>query len=140
MNCIATQRVLELYVDGELEFAARKSVEEHLGHCIACGEELTALRRLAARTHDALPDVAAPLEMDRAILNAIAAAPPTEGMRARGSARRAGTPIATLDKAMGARGSSPGSWSAALCRFFEDVARAFGIVGEWFRDNGRWRF
>ncbi len=48
MICNETQRLLDAYVDNELDLRGALEVEEHLARCPACGAEEKSLRELQA--------------------------------------------------------------------------------------------
>ena len=60
MNCHHTRRLLDEFVDGELDPSARARVQRHLDGCPACRESLRRLRMVMAEVGDlpvpALPD------------------------------------------------------------------------------------
>ena len=43
-TCGRMRQDLVAYLDGELDSRAQRRIEEHLGHCARCGEELDPLR------------------------------------------------------------------------------------------------
>ena len=53
MICSETQRLLDAYVDSELDLRGALEIEEHLARCPACGAEEKSLRELqeSARTN-----------------------------------------------------------------------------------------
>lgn len=120
MNCATAEKWIDRYVDGELPQPQRRALEEHIAGCAACAEQVGALRRLTLATQAALPDRPLPADFDAAVLGAVTA----QGRHR--PARRTSRPTI--------------SFTQAAIAFFEHVARCFGIVGEWFRDIGKWRF
>ncbi|HEY4885463.1 MAG TPA: anti-sigma factor [Myxococcales bacterium] len=48
MNCSETKRLIDAYVDNELDLRGALEIEEHVARCPGCGEEERALRELQA--------------------------------------------------------------------------------------------
>lgn len=60
MNCVALQMHVGAYVDGELEPARSIDVEQHLGDCVNCRQEVSAQRNLKLQFASALRGTVAP--------------------------------------------------------------------------------
>ncbi|RMH16663.1 MAG: hypothetical protein D6696_17675 [Acidobacteria bacterium] len=65
--CAAIDELLEPYVDGELNAAARARIDRHLASCPACAEQLELARRVGAGLR-ALPPQSCPPRVTRAVL------------------------------------------------------------------------
>jgi anti-sigma factor RsiW len=51
MNCSETKRLIDAYVDNELDLRGALEIEEHVARCPGCGEEERALRELQTSAH-----------------------------------------------------------------------------------------
>jgi anti-sigma factor RsiW len=71
MNCRKFYRNLEDYLDGELDFAGRFSMERHAEQCLACGKKLADARGLRLLTAS-LARVKAPADFEERVCREIA--------------------------------------------------------------------
>ena len=80
MICHETQRLLDAYVDNELDLRGALEVEEHLARCPACAAEEKSMRELQATARANLTRYPMPPELEarlRAVLHAEEAATPS---------------------------------------------------------------
>jgi len=64
MICHETRRLLDAYVDNELDLRGSLEMEEHLAHCPGCGADEKGLRELLASARANLTRYAMPLELE----------------------------------------------------------------------------
>jgi len=55
MNCEEANKLLDPYLDGELDVLTSRAIEEHLDSCLTCREAFEAERRLARTIQNAAP-------------------------------------------------------------------------------------
>jgi anti-sigma factor RsiW len=67
MNCETTLRLLDAYVDAELDAADATALGAHLGGCAACREQLLAIRALKAAVKSNAPYHRAPASLRAAV-------------------------------------------------------------------------
>jgi anti-sigma factor RsiW len=84
MDCDASRRLLEAYVDGELELVPHLEVESHLQTCAACARAAENLRAGRSLLRDALPRHAAPAGLTRRIRADLPASPAEPSRRGAG--------------------------------------------------------
>ena len=89
MKCEEVRGNLAAFLDGEIEGAPRRAVDEHLAACPACAGERRALAA-AWRLLDLVPDPAAPAGLEARVLERVRAAGPAP----RGRLLRLGLPAA----------------------------------------------
>ncbi len=87
MTCGETARLLDAYVDNELDVRGVLEMEEHLARCPQCAREERGLRELQASVHANLTRHPLPAEVETRLRAAIRAEAPPETSR-RWSARR----------------------------------------------------
>ena len=51
MTCAGVQRLLSAYIDGELDAASRRAVDEHLQGCEPCRHDLASLTKTVNMIH-----------------------------------------------------------------------------------------
>src|SRR3981081_373971 len=64
MICNETQRLLDAYVDNELDLRGALEVEEHVAHCPACSADEKSLRELQSSARASLPRSPMPRELE----------------------------------------------------------------------------
>ncbi len=71
MECCAVKDRLSLYVDGALDEHTLELIEEHIGNCEICRNELVALQRLVNTTGE-IKEIEPPVSLKSSILSAVA--------------------------------------------------------------------
>jgi anti-sigma factor RsiW len=107
--CATARAELGALLDGELDAAARESVDRHLAGCAACRAELVLLRAVT-RAVEALPRPAPPEAMRFRLRAAVAAEVAPGHFEVRRTERRVGnrTEFRVTEIAPGRASSSPG--------------------------------
>ncbi len=73
MTCSEFDQLLDSYIDGELDEAQRKALEDHAAQCARCGESLMAARQLREILSHMDDDIAVPLPAQAAWRSAVRA-------------------------------------------------------------------
>ena len=92
MICQETQRLLDAYVDNELDLRGALELEEHLAHCPGCSADEKGLRELQASARASLTRYPMPPELEarlRYLVRAGEPPPPPASAQARVPAREA---------------------------------------------------
>ena len=71
MICGETRRLLDAYVDNELDVRGALEIEEHLGYCLACGAEERELRELQTCARANLTRYELPAELEARVRAAL---------------------------------------------------------------------
>ena len=115
MSCAETERLLDAYVDNELDVRGALEIEDHLAHCAACAGDERALRELQERTRADLVRHPLPADLETRLRGALGAhapaATPRPGPRAReGRWRRAALLSAAAAAAIAVVAAPPLFW------------------------------
>jgi anti-sigma factor RsiW len=76
MICHETQRLLDAYVDNELDLRSALELEEHLAHCPGCSADEKGLRELQASTRASLTRYPMPPELEALLRDVVRAEEP----------------------------------------------------------------
>ncbi len=71
MSCQTTQKLLEGYLDGELDLLRNVEIEEHLRECPACSEVYQSHQALRSAVRAGAPYFKAPAELEKRVRSAV---------------------------------------------------------------------
>jgi anti-sigma factor RsiW len=76
VTCVETQRLLDAYVDNELDLRGVVEMEEHLAQCAACAASERSVRELQSAARFGLTRHPVPEELEARLRKALGASPP----------------------------------------------------------------
>lgn len=96
MNCTETRRLVNAYIDGELDLQSALAVEAHLQDCVRCRTAAEAVQAVRAAVARACEPPVAPARLRRTVGTGLATAASTGSARLGGGWLAAGPGIAAL--------------------------------------------